>query len=255
MPHIRDMVSQGAQVVVIPEKIGLISGADLAQVDSIMEAVARERRITISISFEHSPNLNETRLYSPNGALEAIYEKHHMLPPFESHLLPGVKRVVIERPPGKWGMQICKDMDFPLLSRQYGNDGAGLMLVPAWDFVTDGWLHGRIAILRGVESGFSIARAPRQGILTVTDDRGRVLAERDTGSPPFAVLVASVPVVNERTIYGREGDWFAWLNLVLAVAVLTSIPYKTWIGRGVGLLKCILLTRQIHGYYAIAGRI
>jgi apolipoprotein N-acyltransferase len=224
--HIPDMVSQGAQVVVIPEKIGLISGADLAQADSIMEAVAREQRITISISFEHLPNLNETRLYSPDGTLEATYEKHHMLPPFESDLLLGTKRVVFERPSGKWGMQICKDMDFPLLSRQYGNDGAGLMLVPAWDFVTDGWLHGRMAILRGVESGFSIARAPKQGILTVTDDRGRVLAERDTGSAPFAVLVASVPVRNERTLYDRAGDWFAWLNLVLAVIVLASVPYK-----------------------------
>jgi apolipoprotein N-acyltransferase len=223
--HIPDMVSQGAQVVVIPEKIGLISGADLAQADSVMEAVARERRITISISFEHAPNLNETRLYSLDGTLEATYEKHHMLPPFESHLLPGTKRIVFERPSGKWGMEICKDMDFPLLSRQYGNDGAGLMLVPAYDFVTDGWLHGRMAILRGVESGFSIARAPRQGILTVTDDRGRVLAELDTGSAPFAVLVASVPVRNERTLYDRAGDWFAWLNLVLAAVVLASIPY------------------------------
>ena len=64
--HIPDMVSQGAQVVVIPEKIGLISGADLAQADSVMEAVAREQRITISISFEHAPNLNETRL-TPAG--------------------------------------------------------------------------------------------------------------------------------------------------------------------------------------------
>ena len=224
--HIPDMVSQGAQVVVIPEKIGLISGADLAQADSVMEAVAREQRITISVSFEHAPNLNETRLYSPDGALEATYEKHHMLPPFESHLLPGTGRVVFERPSGKWGMEICKDMDFPLLSRQYGNDGAGLMLVPAYDFVTDGWLHGRMAILRGVESGFSIARAPRQGILTVTDDRGQVLAERDTGSAPFAVLVASVPVRNERTLYDRAGDWFAWLNLVLAAVVLASVLYK-----------------------------
>jgi apolipoprotein N-acyltransferase len=223
--RIPDLVAQGAQVIVIPEKIGRIAGVDLAQADAIMEAVAREQRITISISFEHSPNLNETRLYSPDGALEGTYEKHHMLPPFESHLLAGTKRVVFERPSGKWGMEICKDMDFPLLSRQYANDGAGLMLVPAWDFVADGWLHGRMAILRGVESGFSIARAPRQGILTVTDNRGRVLAERETGSAPFATLVASVPVRNERTLYDRAGDWFAWLDLLFTAIVFASIPY------------------------------
>ena len=112
-----------------------------------------------------------------------------------------------------------------MLSRQYANDGVGLMLVPAWDFVTDGWLHGRMAILRGVESGFSIARAPRGGILTVSDDRGRVLAERDTGSAPFAMLVANVPVRNVRTFYVRAGDWFAWLDLVLIGILFASVRY------------------------------
>lgn len=221
--QVPELTARGAQVVILPEKIGRISGADLEQADAIFEAVAREQRATISASFEHSPNLNETRLYSPDGTVETTYEKHHMLPPFESHLLEGTKRVSVERPSGRWGLQICKDMDFPQLSRQYGNEGAGLMLVPAWDFVTDGWLHGRMAILRGVESGFSIARAPKQGILTITDDRGRMLAERDTGSAPFATVVASVPVWNERTLYDRAGDWFAWLDLVLSAFLLASL--------------------------------
>jgi apolipoprotein N-acyltransferase len=221
--QVPELTARGTQVVILPEKIGRISGADLEQADAIFEAVAREQRATISASFEHSPNLNETRLYSPDGTVETTYEKHHMLPPFESHLLEGTKRVSVERPSGRWGLQICKDMDFPQLSRQYGNEGAGLMLVPAWDFVTDGWLHGRMAVLRGVESGFSIARAPKQGILTITDDRGRVLAERDTGSAPFATVVASVPVWNERTLYDRAGDWFAWLDLVLSALLLASL--------------------------------
>ena len=221
--QVPELTARGAQVVILPEKIGRISGADLEQADAIFEAVAREQRATISASFEHSPNLNETRLYSPDGTVETTYEKHHMLPPFESHLLEGTKRVSVERPSGRWGLQICKDMDFPQLSRQYGNEGTGLMLVPAWDFVTDGWLHGRMAVLRGVESGFSIARAPKQGILTITDDRGRVLAERDTGSAPFATVVASVPVWNERTLYDRAGDWFAWLDLVLSALLLASL--------------------------------
>jgi apolipoprotein N-acyltransferase len=224
--HIPELVAQGAQVVVIPEKIGRIADADLSQADAILESTARAQRITLSSSFEHSPDLNETRLYSPEGAMVATYEKHHMLPAFEWHLLPGTERVVLERSSGKWGMQICKDMDFPLLSRQYANDGVGLMVVPAWDFVTDGWLHGRMAILRGVESGFSIARAPRGGILTVSDDRGRVLAERDTGSAPFAMLVANIPVRNTKTFYVRAGDWFAWLNLAFVVILFASV--RSW---------------------------
>ena len=221
--HVPELAEQGAQIVIIPEKIGRISDTDLEQADAILEGLAREHRTTISASFEHSPNLNETRIYSPEGRLETTYEKHHMLPPFESHLVEGTKRVSVERPSGRWGMQICKDMDFPQLSREYGNDGVGLMLVPAWDFVTDGWLHGRMAILRGVESGFSIARSPKQGVLTVTDDRGRVLRERGTGSAAFATIVTSVPVWNERTLYDRAGDWFAWMDLVLAALLLASL--------------------------------
>ena len=113
-------------------------------------------------------------------------------------------------------------MDFPPLSREYGNDGTGLLLVPAWDFDADGWLHGRMAILRGVESGFSIARAPMQGVLSISDDRGQVLAERSSSSAPFASLVAPVPVQHENTIYARFGDWFGWFNTALLVLLVAT---------------------------------
>jgi apolipoprotein N-acyltransferase len=111
-------------------------------------------------------------------------------------------------------------MDFPHLSRQYARDGVALMVVPAWDFTVDGWLHGRMAIMRAVEGGFSIARSAKRSILYATDDRGRVIAERDSGFVPFATVVATVPVRHDATIYSRFGDWSAWLNLGLLVALL-----------------------------------
>ena len=224
--HIPELAAQGAEVIIVPEKIGRIQGSDLDQADAILEQAARENHVTILVSFEHQPNLHEARLYSPEGKLEATYEKHHMLPAFESHLLPGTARVVVDRPSGKWGIEICKDMDFPLLARQYALDGAGLMLVPAWDFIADGWLHGRMAIMRGVESGFSIARTPKQGILSLSDDRGRVLAEKPSSAAPFSELVGSLPVRNEPTFYARTGDWFAWLNLLLAVILFLPVTHK-----------------------------
>jgi hypothetical protein len=58
-----------------------------------------------------------------------------------------------------------------------------------------------------------------------------VLAERDTGSAPFATVVASVPVWNERTLYDRAGDWFAWLDLVLSAALLASLFFAGRAGR------------------------
>jgi apolipoprotein N-acyltransferase len=225
--QIPGMVAQGAQVIVLPEKIGRIQGSTVDQVDALFEQAARQNNVTIFVSFQHQPNLHEARLYAPNGTLEALYEKHHMLPAFEGYLLPGTKRVVVNRPSGKWGTEICKDMDFPQLSREYGLDGAGLMLVPAWDFVTDAWLHQHMAVLRGVESGFSIARAAKQGMLSVSDSRGRVLTGQSSApqpvTAPFSILVASVPVWHQPTLYQRTGNWFAWLNLILAVVLLATI--------------------------------
>ena len=113
-------------------------------------------------------------------------------------------------------------MRFSALSRKYGAKGVGLLLVPAWDFTVDGWLHGRMAILRGVENGFTIVRAAKQGILTVSDDRGRVLAEQDAATVRFATLLATAPVRHDNTLYTRWGDWFAWLNVALLVGIVVS---------------------------------
>src|SRR6266487_3584954 len=73
---------------------------------------------------------NSSRLYSADGKLEANYDKHHLIPGVEREK-PGDKPVVLDEPSGRWGLQICKDMDFPKLSREYATEGANLLLVPA----------------------------------------------------------------------------------------------------------------------------
>jgi apolipoprotein N-acyltransferase len=169
---------------------------------------------------------NEARVYRP-GQPVLSYEKEHMLPQFESQFKPGTDLVLTSEPSGTWGVAICKDMDFTPLSRKYGQAGAGLMLVPAWDFVLDRFEHGHMAVMRGVESGFSIVRAAKQGYLTVSDDRGRILAETTSDSAPFATLLAAVPATHDTTLYLLLGDWFAWLVLILlAFTLMQAAPRR-----------------------------
>jgi len=111
-------------------------------------------------------------------------------------------------------------MDFPELSREYAADGANLMLVPAWDFNVDGWLHSRMALMRAVENGFGLARSARNGMLTLSDDRGRVVSEAATMPGRFVSIAGSVNVSRERTFYTRTGDWFAWLCVAMLVTLL-----------------------------------
>lgn len=217
--------AQHLQAIIIPEKIAVVLETYRPEVDALFSDTASRTGATVVVGLirRDSQGLwNEARIYSPDGAAPLTYEKQHMLPPFESQFVVGTSRTILRQPSGLWGITICKDMDFPQLSRQYSEDGVGLLLVPAWDFDLDGWWHGRWAILRGVEDGFSIARAPRHGILTVSDDRGRVLAERVTIAQPFTTLIAQVPVQHRSTLYSRWGNWFAWLCSALLFLIFFS---------------------------------
>ena len=217
------VAARGAQVIVLPEKLGVAVDPDTKETDALFQSLADKTKSKIVVGLIRvSPpeKYNEARVYAPGATLQS-YDKHHMLPPFESKLKPGTSLTILPEPSGTWGVAICKDMDFTALSRQYGAAGTGLMLVPAWDFVLDRWEHGHIAVMRGVEGGFSIARAAKQGYLTVSDDRGRILAETQSDSAPFAALLADVPVGHHATLYLLLGDWFAWL--VLATLVLTLV--------------------------------
>ncbi|PYL49916.1 MAG: hypothetical protein DMF32_05495 [Verrucomicrobia bacterium] len=97
-----------------------------------------------------------------------------------------------------------------------------MLLVPAWDFDLDRWLHARMAVLPGVENGFALARAGRNGLLTLSDSRGRILAEKATVPGEFVSLSGRLSVADEQTFYTRTGDWFGWICVLTLLALLIS---------------------------------
>jgi apolipoprotein N-acyltransferase len=215
------VAAQGAQLIVLPEKIGVVSdpGRDS---DVRFQALADRTRAVIVVGLVRTAGAmayNEARIYTPDTPVQ-VYTKHHLIPAFEQSFRPGTALSLLSQA-GTWGVQICKDLDFPALSRDYGRAGVALMVVPAWDFGVDGYWHGRMAVMRGVESGFALVRAAKQGYLTVSDDRGRILAQTPSDAAPFSTLVAPAPAVHVETLYQRFGDWFAWLALAgLALALV-----------------------------------
>ncbi len=219
---VASLAARGARVIVLPEKLGVAVDPRTQTSDALFQSLADQTRTSIVVGMVRvraPEQYNEARIYMPGTPLLS-YDKQHLLPAFEYMFKPGTSLALISRPAGIWGIQICKDMDFTPLSRRYGHAGAGLMLVPAWDFDLDRLAHGHMAVMRGVESGFSVARAARRGYLTVSDSRGRVLAETASNSAAFATLVADVPTVHVNTLYLRLGDWFAWLILALFAMTL-----------------------------------
>lgn len=212
------LADAGAKIVVIPETSFATGDASVPA----FAQLARQRGLILDagIDFKGDPQAerNMVMVFQPNSTAPATYDKHHLVPGFERQYTPGQDYRMLDGSP-RIGLAICKDMDFHDIGHAYAARGAQLLLVPAWDFSIDGWLHGRMAILRGVESGFAIARAARSGRLTLSDDRGQVVAEASSEHHD-AELVGNLPLHQTQTLYARWGDWFVWLDLAVLLALL-----------------------------------
>lgn len=213
------LAARGAKIVVLPEMSVQVSPSLSDEANRLFEQTARDSGAQVLLGVLNqtsSGRFNEARLYLPSGAIGAVYRKLHLVPVAEAGTTPTEDYSVLDQPEGTTGIAICRDMDYPNPARTYGADSVGLLLVPAWDFDIDREWHGHMALMRGVEYGYSIVRSAKVGFLTVSDDRGRVLAEASTTpNAPFTSLLATVPVRHDWTLYQALGDWFAWLNLAL----------------------------------------
>ena len=95
------------------------------------------------------------------------------------------------------------------------------MLVPAWDFQLDAWMGARMTVVRGVENGYAVLRAAREGKLTVSDAYGRVLEERASSAMPGSTLLAPLPAHPPIATLARWlGPLFGWLCVALGVILL-----------------------------------
>jgi apolipoprotein N-acyltransferase len=226
--QVQPLVARGAQFIVLPEMTALIPDVALAKVDAFWQQQALDAHVQILLDLLHITDhgaYNEARLYSAAGAIETVYRKHHLVPTWESRSTPGTDLSVLSQPAGKIGIEICRDMDYPELARRYGKQQVGLVLVPAWDqgLAVDAAWHGHLSVMRGVENGFTMVRDAKVGLLTASDDRGRILAEASTHSDGSIVtMLAAVPVRHDSTLYQKWGDWFAWVDLA-AFAVLLML--------------------------------
>jgi apolipoprotein N-acyltransferase len=225
---------QGAEIIVLPEKIGLVSPEVAQQWQRHLSALAASHNVWIEAGaavFGAGSQANVSWLFVGDGSLAATYQKHHLAPP-ERHALPptiaGTTYTVQAMAGRTYGLAICKDMHFASLGRVYGLRGVSTMLVPAWDFGLDGWLEARTTSVRGVENGYGIVRCAREGLMTVSDAYGRVVAEAPSGPLPGKSLLVTTNVAAQLPVlYTQVGNLFGWICVAAAAGFLVF-------GRGAG---------------------
>jgi apolipoprotein N-acyltransferase len=235
--HIAELAAQGAQVIVLPEKIALLSPQSAVLGQQHFSSVAAKNHVWLEVSVgidDGNRPTNWAWLFTPEGALASSYQKHHMAPPERRDRYASGTDYSVHNIDGyAYGLAICKDMHFAALGRAYGERHVAVMLVPAWDFdYLDGWMEARTTVVRGIENGYIVVRASREGLLTASDAYGRILAERESSDMPGSTLLAKVTVANPvPTLYTCIGNLLGWLCVAAAAVFLSlnrrRIPPKT----------------------------
>ena len=229
---VRKVVEQGKpQVVVLPEKIVGVTPRYERDVLAGFSRIASMSHVWLVVGVNEigrSPKHNVAFAFDPDGKIAASYVKRHLIPGLEFDYQPGARSAVFDAPWGRTAVLICKDLDFPRTARELALEGVQVVLAPAWDWPGSEMIHQRMSVVRGVEMGFSIARAARQGIVSATDSRGHEIVYRETSQRTDAVATVDLPLGRAPTLYARAGDWFGQLTVMFALLLMMRLGVSIW---------------------------
>lgn len=218
--QIAKLDNQHVQLIVLPENIARLAPEWREEAQQPLAAAAAGAHATLVAGFNSridGAQRNISLAFPAESATPVTYEKRRLVPVLETAVYtpgPGPRALA-----SGVGLEICKDMDFQaMLRRDAVATHPALLAVPAWDFDKDDWSHARVAVMRSVENGVPMARSARDGLLTLNDRYGRIVARARTVGG-FTTLVGDLPLSGRGgdTIYDKIGDAFGWLCLAASV--------------------------------------
>lgn len=207
----------------------ILDRSDVARAE-IAGAAGAARVVVGAQRFEGVRPVNAMALLDAEGRIEAVYDKHHLVPfgeylPYAETLsrwglrglaevlpggyVPGPGPALIELG-GALGTafpMICYEAIFPGYIRQVATRPDWMLHITndAWFGTLSGpYQHLALAQLRAAEQGLPLLRAANTGISAVIDGRGRVVAALPLGEG--GLLDAALPPALPPTVYARTGD-------------------------------------------------
>jgi apolipoprotein N-acyltransferase len=190
--------------------------------------------------------LNSAFMVSPRGETLGRADKLHLVPfgeyvPMGSILTfinkivvgigdfaPGERAVTLDTGSTELGIQICYEVIFPELSRQYVQAGARVLVA----ITNDAWFgrssapyqHLAISTFRAIENRTPLIRAANTGVTAIIDQNGHIRTM--TGLFVEAYRTGEVQPGSGQSIYLTIGDLPAWLCVVLTAGVALLVWFK-----------------------------
>lgn len=205
--------------------------------------LARRAGISMLIgsdSFVGSKVYNRAFLVDKEGRIVTSYAKMYLVPfgeyvPFQSLLFfagkvvpgssdfsPGEEYTLFPLQGKQFAVQICFEVVFPQLSRQFCRHGASLMTTitnDAWFGETSApYQHFAMAVMRAIETRRYMVRIANTGVSGIIDPYGRILNQ--TGIFVPAKFTSQVKLLTENTFYTDHGDILIYACFVMCMVVM-----------------------------------
>jgi len=183
--------------------------------------------------------LNSAFMISPLGETLGRADKLHLVPFGEyvplgniltfinkivvgiGEFAPGERAVVLDTGKTRLGIQVCYEVIFPELARQYVLAGARVLVA----ITNDAWFgrssapyqHLAISTFRAIETRTPLVRAANTGITAIIDQNGHIRTM--TGLFVEAYRTGDIQPGSGKSLYLTIGDLPAWLCVLLTAAV------------------------------------
>jgi apolipoprotein N-acyltransferase len=215
--------------------------------------IARQHGADVLVNSRHPQRdgelANANLVYGPDGRLQGVYAKQHLVPfgeyvPWRDELSfigelqqvpydfePGHRRVLFRAGGHPFETVICFESAFAPLVRDAVRDGAELLVVSTNNrsYRRSGLAAQHLAMsqMRAAETGRPVLHASISGITGVIDQYGDV---RDT-SELFVnkVTTGTVDTTTGETLYVRFGDW---VLLGCGIGLVLAAAWAVWRQRG-----------------------
>jgi apolipoprotein N-acyltransferase len=183
--------------------------------------------------------LNSAFMLSPKGETVGRADKLHLVPfgeyvplgnllTFINKLVvgigdfsPGERAVALDSGNTKLGVQVCYEIIFPELARQYVQAGARVLVA----ITNDAWFgrssapyqHLAISTFRAIETRTPLIRAANTGVTAIVDQNGHIRTM--TGIFVEAYRTGEIQPGSGKSLYLTIGDTPAWLCVLITAGI------------------------------------
>jgi apolipoprotein N-acyltransferase len=216
-------------------------------------AVAKEHRALVLVNARHARRdgglYNANLAYEPDGTLQGIYAKQHLVPygeyvPLRDELsfigelrnipydfVAGHTRRLFRTAGRRFATVICYESAYADLVTDFVRDGAEAIVVSTSDrsYRRSGMAAQHLAIgqMRAAETGRPLLQATISGISGVVDAHGTVHQRSELFRN--TILDGTIRTATGETLFVRLGDW---VLLVSGLALIVLAAFSVWRGRG-----------------------